>query len=75
MTEHYCTSYFVSMSLTALETSHQWVAQDLSFVTRFFSWAVSSRSVRAGARARSPLVSKTVFRALVCMSVLLSVVC
>lgn len=35
--------YFVSVSLTTLGTSHEWVAQDLSFVTGLFSWAVSSR--------------------------------
>lgn len=28
--------YFVSMSLTTLGTSHEWVAQDLSFVTGLF---------------------------------------
>lgn len=27
--------YFVSKSVTAQETSHEWIAQDLSFVTSF----------------------------------------
>lgn len=31
------------MSLTTLRTSHEWVAQDLSFVTGLFPLAVSSR--------------------------------